>query len=128
MTGAAPRWSEEEIATLKRLIAGGEPMTAISRKLGRTPSACRRQCQTQHLILGRAPRLRLSRVPMPVSDEEWQPRPPPREYPPDCCTWMEGHRPHWVRCENKVFRKSAWCHTHYCRVYSYRRDTEYVKA
>jgi hypothetical protein len=126
MTGASPRWSDDEIATLVKLIGRGDPLSAISRHLGRSVSACHRQCRAQRLILGKAPRLRLSKVPVP--EEEWKPRPPPREYPADCCTWMEGHRPNWVRCEAKVFRKSAWCHAHYCRVYSYRKDTEYARA
>ena len=124
MTGASPRWSDDEIATLTRLILSGIPLGQISRTMGRTIPAIRLQCNRQRLVRRHPSRA----TPLRVEEGEWQPRPPVREYPADCCTWMEGHRPNWTRCENTVFRKSAWCEEHYRRVYSYRRDYDYARA
>jgi hypothetical protein len=124
MTGSDPRWSEEEIATLVKMIRRGDPMSAIGRHLGRSIGAVRYQCRRSHVGRPIAPRL-ISPVNAP---EEPHIRAPAKEYPPDCCTWMEGHRPNWTRCEEKVFRKSAWCEKHYRRVYSYQKEYEYVRA
>ena len=136
-------WPPERVAMLRRLVAEGLSGSEIGREMDLTKGAvigkCRRLgirlqgnnfgggCRTGQVLKPKpVPVVRKRKavaapvvvVPAPV--------PAPGIKPTRTCQWLDGSAPQWRTCDAPTRPGTAWCETHYRRVYGLRARAERV--
>jgi hypothetical protein len=84
---------------LRQMVEDGAPLNTITRALKRSRDAVETKIYRLKLKLVSAKPVRLEPLRL------------------DQCAWIDGHRPNWTRCQECAWKHSAWCYTHYRRVY-----------